>query len=267
MAHSNHTVLNVANALLRQRKPEILQEYANRVATFLSEYPLINSSNPAAVHQYQGDGTNHCGPTTLAMVINLILQDQGYSGSLVKFNDLQAAMQNGSLGFGLTGYRLGKTTLLQKLRIAPNITGATLPWGLAQAFIDFNEGLIRAGGPDLGTVSFAEDGTKQDLLDNIKHGYYTAIMLVWPNNQGAHWIAITGYRPATDEFEVLDPANAKGGLKTMAWTALEEHWSRPIGITNLPDLPFIDEENLIDLLTLENVIITFQPPQSGQEPS
>jgi hypothetical protein len=250
-------VATVANDLLKHRKIEVLEGYAAQVAQHLS-YHVNRLVDLAAVHQYQGDGTNHCGPTTLAMIINMILGEKGYDYKQVSFNDLQAAMQSGSLGFGFTGYRLN-LDFLQEVHIADKVTGATLPWGLVQAFKDFNEGLQRAGGPNLGAVTFAEKGTKQDLLDNLKQEFKTAIMLVWPNNGGAHWIAVAGYNPDTDEFSILDPANAKGGLSTMPWSQLSEHWSRPIGITNLPDLPFINEAALTDLLTLENVIITFKP--------
>ena len=254
--------LNLANGLLKQRKPEVLQEYAARVAHILSKQGPGSLFNLNVVHQYQGDGTNHCGPTTLAMIINLMLGEEGYDCTKVNYNDLQTAMQTGSLGFGLTGYRLNSSGLLHILKVANNITGATLPWGLTQAFQDFNDGLVKSGGPNLGSASFAEEGTKQDLIDNINQGYKTAIMVVWPENRGAHWMAVVDYKAETDEFTLLDPANAKGGPTTMAWAKLAEHWNRPIGLTNIPDLPFVDEENLIDMLTLESVMITFKPSQS-----
>jgi hypothetical protein len=262
MATFSKIVSNLAGGLLNQRKPEVLQAYAERVAGALSKH-AGSLFDLDTVHQFQGEGTNHCGPTTLAMIINMMLGEEGYDCNLVNFNDLQAAMQAGSLGFGLTGYRLN-ADLFQEVDIGDNITGATLPWGLEQAFRDFNEGLIQSGGPNLGSASFAEGGTKQDLMDNLNKGYKTAIMVVWPDNAGAHWMAIAGYNPDTDEFSILDPANAKGGTITRPWSFLAEHWSRPIGVTNLPDLPFIDEKNLIDLLTLENVMITFKPGRSGK---
>ncbi len=263
MATFSSMILNVTDGLLKQRKPEVLQDYAGQVAQTLKK-GVGGLFNLDAVHQYQGAGTNHCGPTTLAMIINMMLGEQGYDCKQVDYNDLQSAMQSGSLSFGLTGYRLGKTKALQKLKVADDIDGATLPWGLEQAFKDFNEGLINSGGPNLGSVSFAEEGTKQDLINNLNKGYKTAIMLVWPNNAGAHWMAAAGYDSAKDEFSVLDPANAKGGTTKMAWSELSEHWSRPIGLTNLPDLPFVDEEALTDMLTLENVMITFKPTRSGK---
>jgi hypothetical protein len=257
MATLSSMVSNVAGGLLKQRKPEVLQDYAAQIASHLRKQ-AGDLFDLKAVHQYQGAGTNHCGPTTLAMVINMMLGEQGYDCKMVNFNDLQAAMQKGSLAFGLTGYRLN-TDFLQEVKIGDNITGATLPWGLAQAFKDFNEGLKKSGGPNLGSATFAEKGDKQDLLDNINNGYKTAIMLVWPNNAGAHWVAVAGYEAATDTFLLLDPANPKGELSPMPWSQLSEHWSRPLGITNLPNLPFLNEEALTDLLTLENVIITFKP--------
>jgi hypothetical protein len=257
MATLSSTVSSVAGGLLKQRKPEVLQDYATQIAGHLHKQ-VDEIFDLKAVHQYQGDGTNHCGPTTLAMIINMILGEQGYDCQSVNFFDLQSVMQKGSLAFGLTGYRLN-TDFLQQVKIGANISGATLPWGLAQAFKDFSEGLKKAGGPSLGTATFAEKGTKQDLIDNLNQGYKTAIMLVWPNNAGAHWIAVVDYDADADTFFILDPADPKDELSKMPWSKLSEHWSRPIGITNLPDLPFLDEEKLIDLLTLENVIVTFKP--------
>jgi hypothetical protein len=248
---------NVANSLLKQSKPQVLQSYAASVAGSLqkSASDLFDLNE---VHQYQGAGTNHCGPTTLAMIINTMLGEQGYDCKTVNFNDLQDAMQQGSLAFGLTGYRLN-TDFFQEVKIGDNISGATMPWGLEKAFQDFSDGLKQSGGPSLGTATFAEEGIKQDLIDNISKGHKTAIMLVWPNNAGAHWVAVANYDEDTDTFFLLDPANPKDELSKMPWSELSEHWSRPLGITNLPDLPFLDEESLIDLLTLEGVIITFKP--------
>ena len=248
---------NVASGLLKQRKPQVLQDYAAMVAGNLHK-SATDFFNLNEVHQYQGAGTNHCGPTTLAMIINTMLGEQGYDCKTVNFNDLQEAMQRGSLAFGLTGYRLN-TDFFQEVKIGDNISGATMPWGLEQAFKDFSDGLKKSGGPDLGTATFAEKGTKQDLLDNLKNDYKTAIMLVWPNNAGAHWVAVADYDAEADTFFLLDPADPKDELSKMPWAELSEHWGRPLGVTNLPDLPFLDEEALIDLLTLEGVIITFRP--------
>ena len=39
-----------------------------------------------------------------------------------------------------------------------------------------NKELMDAGGPDLGTAEWKSAGTKQDLIDNVMHGYLTAIM-------------------------------------------------------------------------------------------
>jgi hypothetical protein len=248
---------SVANGLLKQSKPQVLQDYAASVAGSLQK-SATDFFSLNEVHQYQGAGTNHCGPTTLAMIINAMLGEQGYDCKTVNFNDLQDAMQRGSLAFGLTGYRLN-TDFFQEVKIGDNITGATMPWGLEKAFQDFSEGLKKSGGPDLGTATFAEEGSKQDLIDNLNSGHKIAIMLVWPNNAGAHWVAVADYDEKSDTFFLLDPANPKDELSKMPWSELSEHWSRPLGITNLPDLPFLDEEALTDLLTLEGVIITFKP--------
>lgn len=262
MSTFSNMALSVSKGLLDQRKPQVLQEYADRVAHALSKSGLASLFKLDEIHQYQGHGTNHCGPTTLAMIINMMLGEEGYDCHRVKYNDLQAAMQAGSLGFGFTGYRLQGAGLLHGLKIVNDITGATLPWGLEHAFADFNDGLMKSGGPNLGSATFAEKGTKEDLLDNIERGYKTALMIVWPDGGGAHWIAVVDYDPEKDAFTVLDPANEKGGPSTWPWSFLGEHWHRPIGIPNLPDLPFIDEEKLTDLLTLESVIITFKPPKA-----
>jgi hypothetical protein len=179
MSTFSNMAQSLSKGLLDQRQPQVLQEYAERVAQALKETGLAGLFNLDQIHQYQGHGTNHCGPTTLAMIINLILGEGGYDCDRVKYNDLQAAMQAGSLGFGFTGYCLQGTGLLHGLKVVNDITGATLPWGLEHAFADFNDGLIKSGGPNLGRATFAENGTKEDLLENIECGYKTALMVVW----------------------------------------------------------------------------------------
>jgi hypothetical protein len=261
MAFSD-TMMGVANAFAGQRKPEVVQTYAAQIAKALGKPGTKRAVDPVAAHQYQGEGTNHCGPTTLAMVINMMLQAGGYDKNPVQFNNLQQAMQDGSMGFGLAAYRLNNMDFLQQLSIVEgNISGATLPWGLEQAFKDFNEGLVKAGGPNLGTAKFMEGGTKQHLLDNLSKGRQTAIMVVWPGHGGAHWMALAGYDQGKDQFTLLDPANSKKEVTKMAWKDLNEHWSRPIGLNNLPDISFLSgqKKELEALLTLNNVMITFGP--------
>ncbi|HSH01024.1 MAG TPA: hypothetical protein VLL52_00805 [Anaerolineae bacterium] len=258
MSTLSNNAFNFANSLFRQRKPQVLHEYAATVAKKIGGEGQKQVPDFKSVHQYQGKGTNHCGPTSLSMIINMSLMEKGYRGDVVRYEAMQEAMMNGSLGFGLTGYRLKKGGLLQHVEVVEDITGATLPWGLVQAFNDFNEGFMAAGGPNLGTPHLREEGSKQDLLDNIKNGYKTVIMLVWANG-GAHWVIVVDYDADKDAFILLDPAHEKGGSTRVGWAKLAENWNRPIGVTNLPDLPFIDEERFEDMLTLENVMVTFKP--------
>jgi RHS repeat-associated protein len=198
-------------------------------------------SDLEAVHQYQGEGNNDCGPTSLAMVSNLLLRQHGISHDPVRGKELGDTMQEASRGFGNRGYRLN----------IPLVAGATPPWGMVDAFNELSRESTAAGGPELGTAEWKENGTRRDLIDNIEQGYPTAIMLTWDPAPltvplgGAHWVLVVGYNYDTDEFLVLDPGYRKdaGGFRWRSWDELNDDWSRPI-------------------LTMRNVMVIFKPAQS-----
>jgi RHS repeat-associated protein len=228
-------------------KTKILEELLdNLVVTVASDSDL------EAVHQQQGVGTNDCGPTSLAMVTNLVLRQQGIVHDPVKGKELGDIMLDYSYAPYLKSYRVAGV-LSHKL----GVEGATPPWGMVDAFNDLNQGLMDAGGPDLGAAKWSGGRTKQDLIDNMSQGYPTAIMLTWDPApygipaSGAHWVVVAGYNRETDEFLILDPGyglepvydNAPVGLGWRSWESIDEDWSRPI-------------------LTMHNVMVTFKPVQS-----
>ncbi len=177
-----------------------------------------------AIYQYQGRETNNCGPTNLAMVINLQLAAHGV-GYRVERAKLGDEMQASSRGFGLTGYRLTAWT--------GRVKGATPPWGMVRAYHKINQGLRGEGYVELGSMSWRVGATREELIANLRAGVLSTLMLVW-KNLGAHYVTVVGYDPAGDAFLLLDPAT--GGdksdwepaarLRPVAWPELDPDWSR-----------------------------------------
>ena len=177
-----------------------------------------------ALYQYQGRDTNNCGPTNLAMIINLQLAGHGasYRVDRAKLGD---EMQASSRGFGLTGYRF--TAWMGRIK------GATPPWGMVRAYRKINDGLGAKGYVELGKMSWRVGATREALIANLRAGVLSTLMLVW-KNQGAHYVTVVGHDPAGDAFLLLDPGT--GGdksdwepaarLRLVPWPELDADWSR-----------------------------------------
>jgi hypothetical protein len=176
------------------------------------------------VYQYQGRDTNNCGPTNLAMIINLQLAGHGanYRVDRAKLGD---EMQASSRGFGLTGYRFTAWT--------GRVKGATPPWSMVRAYRKINQGLRGKGYVELGKMSWRVGGTREELIANLRAGVLSTLMLVW-KKLGAHYVTVVGYDPAGDAFLLLDPGT--GGdksdwdpaarLRCVPWPELDQDWSR-----------------------------------------
>jgi hypothetical protein len=177
-----------------------------------------------AVYQHQGQETNNCGPTNLAMVINLQLAGHGatYRVERAKLGD---EMQASSRGFGLLGYRLTGLT--------GRVKGATPPWGMVRAYRKINAGLRVEGYVELGRMTWRVGGTREELVSNVGAGVLSTLMLVW-KNLGAHYVTVVGYEPAGDAFLLLDPGTGRdksdwdppARLRCVPWPELDADWSR-----------------------------------------
>jgi len=184
-----------------------------------------------SVHQYQGAGTNDCGPTSLAVAINLLLLRGGFTTNPHQLpkQTLADAMQADSRCFGLCGYRITRNFF------GFPVKGATFAKsGMLRAFNDFNAVWMAAGNPSLGRGEFRTGGTKAHLIDNLQRGRVTSVRWVWekPYTNGAHWVTVVGFNPADDEFYVLNSALphraiARENIQRVPWVAFREWWRRP----------------------------------------
>jgi hypothetical protein len=180
-------------------------------------------------YQFQGARSNDCGPTNLAMIMNLLLRTKNVNYHFDN-HELAQAMQDASDGLsslgGILGFRLNK--LFPK-----GLVGATHPWGMKSAFSKFDKGLAEAGHPKLGTMRWRLNGTKERLISNLTEGVFSTLMLVWEGG-GAHWVTVVGYHQGHDRIIMLDPAT--GGDKSaktpterflkVDWSWVDERWSR-----------------------------------------
>ncbi len=190
-----------------------------------------NLDDLGQVHQFQGVGTNDCGPTSLTVAINLLLLRDGYTAEpqLLTCKSVADAMQADSRGFGLKGYRVTHNFF------GFPVKGATFAKsGMLKAFQDFNKTWMAAGHPSLGRGEFRNGGTKAHLIDNLQHGRVTSVRWVWekPFKNGAHWVTVVGFNPTDDEFYVLNSALphrtiAKENIQRVPWVTFRQWWGRP----------------------------------------
>ena len=156
-------------------------------------------------HQFQGAGTNDCGPTSLAMAVNLLAWQKGFvtEPHAIPKTLVAEAMQNESRWWGMGGYRV-----TQNLLGLPTKGATFARVGMLRAFAAINRSWEKLGYASLGRASFRVNGTKENLLENIAQNCITAVRWVWdkPYKNGSHWVTVVGYNRASDEFLVLNPA-------------------------------------------------------------
>lgn len=162
-------------------------------STIHEEQPLIEKAFPASFGQFymsqgfceKGIVSNECGPTSLAMIINVILnQENIQSLSLRKENIIHQTH------FRLWD-RLPKTL--------PAIGGATAPWGLVAAF---NQWMQKLGLP--WSAERFSCANRVIILEKIISGKYVSALKIWKNG-GAHWVNIVDFSAEDDTLYTLDP--------------------------------------------------------------
>lgn len=173
--------------------------------------------------------SSSCGPTSLAMVINLMLAQQGRTGHVSEI-DIANAMQ---MGNKILNYRLDTNVFGEY--------GATYPHNIANTFNDLNAEATKAGKSHIGTATYTKNNKKLDLINNLQNNVPTIVLFTWSHNswdgipaKGAHYVVVIGYDPQTDEFVYLDPDNrSRRRFKRESWTAFSANWSRSfLGIEN-----------------------------------
>ncbi|NMC30338.1 MAG: hypothetical protein GYA45_09735 [Pelolinea sp.] len=161
--------------------------------THSEEEPLIEKSFPSSFGQFymsqgfreKGIVSNDCGPTSLAMIINVILKQENiHNLSLRKENIIYQTH------FSIWD-RLPKTI--------PSVGGATAPWGLVSAF---NQWMQKLGLP--WSAERYNCANRALILEKIISGKFISALKIWKNG-GAHWVNIIDFSAEDDMLYVLDP--------------------------------------------------------------
>lgn len=129
--------------------------------------------------------SNDCGPTSVAMMINIILYHENVRNLNLRKENI---IHQSKLHFW---DRLPKNF--------PSVGGATAPWGMVTAF---NQWMQRLGLP--WQAARVSNATRQTILEAIISGKYVSALKVWKNG-GAHWVNIVDFSAEDDTLYTLDP--------------------------------------------------------------
>jgi len=129
--------------------------------------------------------SNDCGPTSLAMIINVILaQENIQTLSLRKENIIYQSR------FHFWDRIPAKLSTMG---------GATAPWGIVSAF---NQWMLKLGLP--WSAERISGANRHTIIKNIISGKYISALKVWKNG-GAHWVDIIDFSSEDDMVYTLDP--------------------------------------------------------------
>ncbi|MGC9025848.1 MAG: hypothetical protein ACP5NB_13640, partial [Chloroflexia bacterium] len=168
---------------------------------------------------FQGDNTRDCGPTAVAMGINLALDVYGI--------DRKSLTQQEVLNFmnqWWTDEITGVPLPIAKYRLF--VGGPTLPGGVRDAINDLakkNDLPIHA--------EVKHGGTLKDLINDLQQGRPTLVLVMWGATSG-HWLIPVEYDEATDMWTFLDPGSKKG-VSQMSTRDFLLVWSRKTGVGSL----------------------------------
>ena len=156
--------------------------------------------------------TNDCGPTSLAIILNIFLfQDQ--------------------MGKSLLGKSaiIGSSGLLfwdRLPRWLPRIGGATAPWGIVKAFNHWARKY---------NLKFRADrkshARRVHVLENLLMGKPVTALKIWKTG-GAHWVNLVRYSSEKERLYFLDPnpyleyLPEEKRLQSQTWEEFQEDWTR-----------------------------------------
>ncbi|MBL7162250.1 MAG: C39 family peptidase [Anaerolineales bacterium] len=192
----------------------------------------ITKAQLLSPHQHQLDGTestpNDCNTTSMAMVVNQVLNILGYSGNPAQHGELAILLDSHPFRF----------------RIPAGFTdaeGVMPPGGVVHALNIFALELQRYGYPKTWTAESTGRNTVNDLISNLQNGYPTIIFGVWENKpiyplaegDPPHAMVVAGYDASKDKWMILDPGHPlpfnpsnPPEFRKMTTTELEEWWGR-----------------------------------------
>jgi len=154
--------------------------------------------------------TNDCGPTAVAMMINIFREQSGIRIKKVSKKEVTSAI-----------------SIMGRLpNWIPKIGGASAPWGLVNAF---NHLAHRNQIPwEAHRVSHANLAF---LANTLKRGGYISILRVWKNG-GAHWSNVVHLDKKKGLIYLLDPNPSLDHLpvskiiQTEDWKTVKQDWER-----------------------------------------
>ena len=156
--------------------------------------------------------TNDCGPTNLAMVVNMLLFQANLGTKSLNKNEV---IRSSGLFFW------------ERIPVwVPKFGGATAPWGLVKAFNHWSE--------EFGLDWRAERRSRArraHIIENLISGRTVTALKIWKTG-GAHWVNLVRYVSEKDRLYFLDPnpyleylAEEKR-LQSQSWTEFDADWSR-----------------------------------------
>lgn len=169
-----------------------------------NRYYLSQGFNP------DGYSSNDCGPTSLAMVMNII-------GSVFERTPLTMTKEQVAKVFPSIG---------RIPRWVPIIGGASAPWGMIATFNYLTNRL----GMKWQAMRISH-ASSDDISNNLMHGHLLSMLRFWEGG-GAHWTNVVEFIPEEDRIYMLDPSPylaqmpASKKVQCVSWRACYQDWTR-----------------------------------------
>ena len=163
--------------------------------------------------------SNDCGPTTIAMTINILL-DHINLKTLALDKDTIIKQSNFKLWDRIPEF-------------IPIFGGATAPWGIARAF---NYWMMKLAIP--WRAHRKSHASRLDILENLLSGNMVTALKIW-KNPGAHWINIVSISTEKDMVYLLDPnpyliyLAKERRIQSEPWEKFARDWGRQSWWTRL----------------------------------
>ena len=160
----------------------------------------------------KGEFSNDCGPTSLTMMLNLLLF-QANLGTRPLEPESVAHQSHFWPWERLPGW-------------LPKVGGATAPWGVVNAFNRWARRLNLDW-----RAERKRKARRAHVLECLMTGRPVTVLKIWPNC-GAHWVNLVRYQAEKERLYYLDPnphleyLDEGKRLQSQSWTQFEADWSR-----------------------------------------
>jgi hypothetical protein len=156
--------------------------------------------------------TNDCGPTSLAVTLNMLLFQGNVNAPLVDKNSIIQ-----TFGFRFWNHLPGWL---------PKVGGATPPWGMAAAFNHMAEKMNLEW-----RAENKNHARRAHIIEALMTGKPLCALKIWKTG-GAHWLTLVRYSSENDRLYYLDPnpfleyLSIDKRLQSQTWAEFDEDWSR-----------------------------------------